>query len=161
MNAANQKAESVPDDQVDKSWAAAQTGADLTDGPGKLRAAGVNFGIAALLDGDEIIVNRIDALQRRVEIAEGAIRETKDCHLVCSLASIGESLARIADAMAPKPADIVDSPYVAEKLDCTKTWIAEMARSGEIPAPCIVAGTGNGRPWKFYRAKIDEWIESR
>ena len=71
------------------------------------------------------------------------------------------SLARIADALDPKPPDVVDSPYVAGHLGCTTTRVAQMARAGDIPKSCIVAGTGNGKPWKFYRDRIDRWIESR
>lgn len=68
---------------------------------------------------------------------------------------------RIADHFDPPPPDKVDSGYVAGRLGCTNTWVAEMARRGEIPRGCIVPGTGDGKPWKFYRARIDAWIESR
>ena len=74
---------------------------------------------------------------------------------------MARSVARIADALAPPPPDIVDSVYVAGRLGCTTTWIADQARSGDIPRRCIVAGTGRGKPWKFHRRAIDEWIESR
>ena len=50
---------------------------------------------------------------------------------------------------------------VAKQLGCTTVWIAEMVRSGDIPKSCLVPGTGNGRPWKFYRAAIDRWLASR
>jgi hypothetical protein len=74
---------------------------------------------------------------------------------------MARSIARIADALDPPPPDIVDSTYVARRLGCTTTWIADQARSGDIPRRCIVAGTGRGKPWKFHRGPIDEWIESR
>jgi hypothetical protein len=77
------------------------------------------------------------------------------------LDSIAENLARIADALAPPTPDIVGSPHVAKLLGCTTVWVAELARRGEIPKNCIVPGTGNGKPWKFYRCQIDRWIESR
>lgn len=77
------------------------------------------------------------------------------------LTSIAKSLERIADVVDPPPSKIVDSPYVANRLDCTTVWVAEMARNGQIPKNCIVAGTGNGKVWKFYRTLIDQWIESR
>jgi hypothetical protein len=38
---------------------------------------------------------------------------------------------------------------------------SDMIRRGEIPRSCIVPGTGNGKIWKLYRRKIDEWIETR
>jgi len=55
------------------------------------------------------------------------------------------------------PSDIVDSPYLARQLGVTPTRITQMVRSGEIPKGCIVPGTGDGRPWKFYRRRTEEW----
>jgi hypothetical protein len=75
--------------------------------------------------------------------------------------SIANSIGRIADKLDPPPPDVVASTYIATKLGCTTTWIAEMARTGGIPKSCIVAGTGNGKPWKFHRDLIENWIESR
>ena len=77
------------------------------------------------------------------------------------LGKIESHLGRIADASAPAEQDVVGTPYVAKRLGQTTTWIAEMARRGLIPKSCVVAGTGIGKPWKFHRAKIDEWIETR
>lgn len=67
-------------------------------------------------------------------------------------------LVRIADHFDPPPPDVVDSVYVSQKLGCTTTWIADLARNGGIPPSCVVPGTGDGKPWKFYRAKIEKWI---
>jgi hypothetical protein len=74
------------------------------------------------------------------------------------IATIAGQLARIADHFDPPPPDVVDTVYVAQKLGCTTTWIADLARNGGIPASCLVPGTGDGKPWKFYRAKIETWI---
>jgi hypothetical protein len=74
------------------------------------------------------------------------------------------ALERIADAlerMAPPPGDIVDARYIADRLGCSTEWVAKQAREGRIPTHCIVQGTGNGKPWKFYGGKINKWIESR
>ena len=68
---------------------------------------------------------------------------------------------RIADQVAPGPGDVVGTPFVANKLGCTVVWAGEMARKGQIPRSCIVAGTGNGKPWKFYRERIEEWLNKR
>jgi len=76
------------------------------------------------------------------------------------LASIAKSLARIADAVDPPPPDKVDTAYVAKKLGIGLARVSQMATGGEIPPSCIVAGTGNGKLWKFHRARIDEWIEN-
>lgn len=76
------------------------------------------------------------------------------------LASIAESIKRIADHLVPPPSDCMDSSEVARLLGgCTTTWVAEMARAGKIPKHCVVAGTGNGKPWKFHRGQIERWIE--
>jgi hypothetical protein len=77
------------------------------------------------------------------------------------LAELVIEVRRIADVLDPSPPDLVDSGYVAGKLGCTTTWVADMARNGEIPRSCIVTGTGNGKPWKFHRTRIDEWIARR
>jgi hypothetical protein len=68
---------------------------------------------------------------------------------------------RIADHFDPPPPDIVGTGYVAQKLNCTTIWITEMIRLGQIPRNCVLPGTGNGKPWKFYRTRIDQWISSR
>ncbi len=68
---------------------------------------------------------------------------------------------RIADAVAPQPADIVGTPYVASRLGTTRTWIAQLVREGGIPEACLVRGTGKGRLWKFHRREVDRWIDSR
>ena len=78
-----------------------------------------------------------------------------------AIVTIAGALKRIADHFDPPPPDVVDSVFVSQKLDCTTQWVAEMARKGEIPVACIVPGTGNGKLWKFYRSKIEKWLEDR
>jgi hypothetical protein len=78
-----------------------------------------------------------------------------------SLATIVEQLRRIADHFDPPPGDLVDTGYVANLLNCTKDYVAQMAREGIIPPNCLVAGTGWGKPWRFHRSRIDGWIHSR
>ncbi len=77
------------------------------------------------------------------------------------LSSLIADIRRIADVMDPPPPDIVDSSYVAGRLGCTTTWIADLARQGKIPLGCLVLGTGDGKPWKFHRGAIDAWIAAR
>ena len=77
--------------------------------------------------------------------------------IATALEAIDERLSGIAGSSGSK----VDTTYVAERLGCTTVWVAEQARSGQIPQNCIVSGTGNGKPWKFYRVKIETWIKSR
>ena len=77
------------------------------------------------------------------------------------LAVIASTLKRIADHVDPPPPDIIGTDYIADKLACTAVWVAKMAAEGMIPRNCVVPGTGNGKPWKFYRSRIDPWIEMR
>jgi hypothetical protein len=77
------------------------------------------------------------------------------------LARIADDIRRLADHFDPPPNDIVDSPYIAERQGCTTTWIADQARNGAIPKSCIVPGTGDGRPWKFYRRQMEDWLAKR
>jgi len=78
-----------------------------------------------------------------------------------TLERIASALERLAEHVAPQPGDIVGTPYVAHKLNCSTAWISQLIHDGTIPPHCIVAGTGNGKPWKLYRRQIDEWINSR
>ncbi len=80
---------------------------------------------------------------------------------VAALEGIQAEQKRIADHFDPPPPDVVGTDYVAGRLDCTKVWVSQMARDGEIPRGCIVAGTGNGKPWKFRRSGIEKWLAGR
>ena len=89
-------------------------------------------------------------------------------HLLATLERIAIALERLADChqrlgdhLAPAPLNIVGTPYVANKLGCTTTWIVEMIRNQNLPPNCVVPGTGNGKRWKFYLDRIDKWIASR
>ena len=77
------------------------------------------------------------------------------------LAEAETHLRRIADHFDPPPSDIVDTPYIADRLGLTTARIAQLVRSGEIPKACIVPGTGDGRPWRFYRRRMEEWLAKR
>lgn len=74
---------------------------------------------------------------------------------------IAASLERIANKLDPPPSDKVGTPYVAEKLGCTTTYVSLLIREGKIPPSCIVPGTGKGRLWKFYRTRIEAWLATR
>ena len=75
--------------------------------------------------------------------------------------AVEKDLGRIANHFDPPASDIVGTPYVSKKLGCTTVWITELIRLRKIPPNCIVQGTGNGKPWKFYRNRVDAWIEER
>ena len=77
------------------------------------------------------------------------------------LAEVQADLRRIADHFDPPPPDIVDTPYLARQLGVSTTRIAQRVREGTIPKSCIVPGTGDGQPWKFYRRRIEEWLAKR
>jgi hypothetical protein len=77
------------------------------------------------------------------------------------LAEVQADLRRIADHFDPPPSEIVDTPYIAERLGVTTTRIAQMVREGTIPKGCIVRGSGNGRLWKFHRRQLEDWLAKR
>jgi hypothetical protein len=78
-----------------------------------------------------------------------------------ALASIAIDLKRIADHVAPPPADIIGTADVAALLGCKPPNVGYLIRSGKIPKNCIVPGSGNGSYWRFYRAQIEKWRETR
>ncbi len=86
---------------------------------------------------------------------------TLDERWAAALEDIAESIGRLADFFAPAPKDKVGTGHVARLLGVTPTRVGQMATKGIIPKGCVVAGTGKGKPWKFYRDRIDEWVESR
>jgi len=81
--------------------------------------------------------------------------------IATALERIADSHHRLEDHFVPMRSSLVGTPYVAQQLGCTTEWITEMIRSGEIPHQCVVPGTGNGKPWKLYRDRIEKWIASR
>ncbi|MBL8797638.1 MAG: helix-turn-helix domain-containing protein [Planctomycetia bacterium] len=81
--------------------------------------------------------------------------------LVAAVERQSSSLERLADRLAPQPGAIVGTPYLAQRLGCTTAWITDLIKRGEIPDHCIVAGTGRGKPWKFHRRHIDDWVQRR
>jgi len=78
-----------------------------------------------------------------------------------AFSEMADALTRIADHITPAVTQIVGTRYVADKLGCTTTWITDLIRNNEIPATCIVEGTGNGKQWKFHARKINSWIANR
>jgi hypothetical protein len=132
---------------------------DVAMGP----AAGTGQGTKSRAP-DADLEERLGGLEERLRRVEAGlpIREAALAPAGPSeLGSIAASLARIADALSPGQPAVVGTPYVAGRLGCTTVWVAEMARKGEVPRGCVVPGTGSGKPWKFYRAKIDDWLASR
>lgn len=81
--------------------------------------------------------------------------------LLQALEEIAESHQRIANHFDPPPPDKVGTEYVADKLGCSKEWVTQMIRRREIPRGCVVPGTGNGKTWKLYRNRVDDWLASR
>ena len=111
-------------------------------------------GVRVRLDDTE---TRLDALEKMLAAATAApasMVPPLTPALTETLTVIADNLKRIADHFNPAPADIVDSPHVARLLDCTTTWIADMARQGGIPGSSIVPGSGTGKPRKFSRGSL-------
>jgi len=118
--------------------------------------------MALSMDNPHVLLERLASAAERQAQAEERIAQALE-KLIASpeLASAATSLCRLADRFAPGPTAVVGTPYVAGRLGCTTVWVAELVRNGEIPTHCIVPGTGRGKVWKFYREKIDRWLESR
>ena len=81
--------------------------------------------------------------------------------IAAALESLSDASRRIAAHIAPEPGGVVGTPFLAERLGCTVVWAGEMARDGRVPKSCIVPGTGCGKPWKFYRMRIEDWLNKR
>src|SRR5690606_23691246 len=61
------------------------------------------------------------------------------------------------DDLVQIPAEIVDTRYVAQRLDCTQSLVRRLARSGEIPETCVLVNPSPGEGWRFDRESIDAW----
>jgi hypothetical protein len=105
-------------------------------------------------------MNRQLVLLERLALAGERIAESLEA-IRSDNHTLAASVARLADHLAPTPSALVGTRHVAGALGQTTTWVADMARKGTIPKGCVVPGTGTGKPWKFYRDKIDAWLKSR
>jgi hypothetical protein len=139
----------IPDDAV------ALVNGVQVDGDHRLRPGTLEFvrlaGMKGGMDPEELA--RLAWLEERIATVEG--------RLVDEWGALAGSLSRIADHFDPPPPDTVDTAYVARRIGLGIARVAQMALRGEIPAHCTVPGTGNGKPWKFFRTRIDPWIDSR
>jgi len=114
------------------------------------------------MDRLHVLLERLTAAAERQAQAGERIAQSLEKLIASSeLTSVATSLRRLADRFAPAPTDVVGTPYVAGRLGCTTVWVAEMVRLGQIPLACVLPGTGNGKPWKFHKAKIDAWLAAR
>jgi hypothetical protein len=97
--------------------------------------------------------------QRQVELAPltRALLE----RIAAAMEEIGSLSRAVCERIVPGAGEVVGTPYVARKLGCTTVWVAEMVRRDEIPRNCVVPGTGNGKPWKFYRHRVEAWLSQR
>lgn len=77
------------------------------------------------------------------------------------LKRIAAALERIANHFDPQTRTTVGTSYVAERLGITIKWVGDLVRKGEIPKSCICPKSGDGRYWRFWKDKIDDWIEER
>jgi hypothetical protein len=114
---------------------------------------------------DQLVVATLERLAAAAE--RQALAVEKIAHALDNITRspqlniLADSVERLSAHFTPAQSEIVDSGYVAGKLGCTTTWVSEMSRAGRIPKMCVVPGTGKGKLWKFYRRKIDAWMESR
>jgi len=99
----------------------------------------------------------LQVLLRLAQAAEGLAASVSQVNMP----EVVSDVQRVLNDIAPPPSGVVGTEYVARSLGVSKTWVADLVRNGEIPASCIVPGTGNGRAWKFYRSKLDRWMSDR
>lgn len=78
-----------------------------------------------------------------------------------SLEQIKPAIIRIADHFDPRQRSVVGTPYIAERLGVSVRWINDLIHKGEIPKSCICPQSGEGKYWRFWKEKIDLWIEGR
>lgn len=81
--------------------------------------------------------------------------------LASNIKQVEPALTRIADHFDPPERSVVGTAYIAERLGCTTKWIGDLVRDGKIPQDCICPKAGEGKYWRFWKEKIDEWIEER
>lgn len=126
--------------------------------------------IAKSGDGDSSVQSAIDSISPHNDAAPSPVASVStsnnrmnilEARIAPALDSLAEASHRIAAHIVSEHGDVVGTPCLAQQLGCSVVWVAEMARNGEIPKGCIVPGTGNGKPWKFYRQRIEEWINKR
>lgn len=77
------------------------------------------------------------------------------------LKSIEPAVARIAEHFDPQKRGVVGTPYIAERLGVSVRWINDLIHKGEIPKGCFCPHTGEGKYWRFWKEKIDEWIATK
>lgn len=74
---------------------------------------------------------------------------------------IAAGIERLIDVLVPKTTELVGTEYIASKIGASKQWVGKMAEKGTIPKNCIAPKVSGGRVWKFYRDKIDAWLEGK
>jgi predicted DNA-binding transcriptional regulator AlpA len=72
---------------------------------------------------------------------------------------IAVGIERLIDVLVPKASELVGTDYIASKLGKSKQWVGKMAEKGTIPKNCIAPRVCGGRIWKFYRDRIDAWLD--
>lgn len=98
---------------------------------------------------EELLIQGLPSIQ----FSSGSVRHPE--------VAVDEFMRQFGDVNKAKPPELVGTPYVAERLGCTTVWVTDLIRNGNIPVGCIAPGTGNGKPWKFFRVRIEEWLKRR
>ncbi len=84
-----------------------------------------------------------------------------DDGFVAMVAEIRSSLVRIADHFDPPERAVVGTKYISERLGVSVRWVGDLVRNGEIPKSCVCPQSGDGKYWRFWKDKIDEWINTQ
>ncbi len=74
---------------------------------------------------------------------------------------IARELRKLRRALRPAEPEIIGTPEVAKLAGVTTAAVRQWVESGAVPRNCIVPGSGNGTPWRFYRRRILKWLRTR
>lgn len=112
---------------------------------------------------DAISKSKTEVEERLIRLEEVVSRLGRiDTRLMQSVDErIVTHLRRIADHFDPPNLESVGTSYIAQRLGVTPKWVGDLVRKGDIPSSCICPKSGNGNYWRFWKNRIDKWIEER
>ncbi len=117
----------------------------------------------SISDGLEILrcwMEDIDRLVRGINSYSAFEMNSSSQNRPAADSALLPELSRIADQRGPDLPELVGTRYVADCLGLSTQRITQMMVSNTLPPRLVVRG-GDGAPYKFNRAQIDEWISTQ
>ncbi len=74
---------------------------------------------------------------------------------------VARELRRLRRDLRPAEPEIIGTPEVAKMAGVTTAAVRQWVESEAMPGNCIVPGSGNGTPWRFYRRRVVKWLRTR